>query len=162
MARLVRKPGGIGFDTLRIRIKELDKLRVIVGWLESARYDDGTPVAGVAAVHEFGSPIRNIPPRPFMRVAVNTNTNEWKKILESGAKGILKGTHTAYQVAELLGLKVTADIKKAIVSVTEPALAKSTIAAKRRKLADQKTVGSLDKPLVETGTMINAVTHEVQ
>ncbi len=162
MAKLVRKSGGIGFEQLKIRVNELEKLKVFVGWLESAKYDDNTPVAGVAAVHEFGSPIKGIPPRPFIRTTQDEQKDAWIALIRNGAKAILNGKATADQVIELLGLKASADIKKKIASINEPALKQSTINAKRRKLADQKTVGALDKPLVETGIMINSITHEAR
>ena len=154
--------GGIGYEQLRIRIAELERLSVFVGWLESAKYDDGTPVAGVAAVHEFGSPSRGIPPRPFMRNTQAEKKQAWVNIIRNGAQAIMRGQATADQVANLLGLKASGDIRQTISTITEPELKESTIAAKRRKLADTATTGSLDKPLVETGLMINSLTYEVR
>ena len=43
---------------------------VRVGFFSTARYDDGTPVATVAAINEFGSREANIPERPFFRQAI--------------------------------------------------------------------------------------------
>lgn len=158
----IRRTGGIGVAEMRKRIDELNKLKAFAGWLESAMYDDGTPVAGVAAVHEYGSVIRGIPPRPFLRTATEDNKASWSKILEQGAKSILAGRSTAYDVMTLLGLKIEGDIKKAIKSVTTPALQQSTIDARKRKKANGEKIGNLTKPLVEEAIMINTVTHEVQ
>ncbi len=160
MARVVRS--GEGIESLNIRIAELNKLNVFVGWLESAKYDDGTPVAGVAAVHEYGSPKMNIPPRPFMRPAIADNKSEWMNIIKQGARAILRGESTAEQVLELLGLKASGDVKIAIKNVTQPALQASTVASKARKKADGKSIGNLNKPLVEEAIMINSVTYEVK
>ena len=41
--------------------------KVDVGFLEGALYPDGTSVALVAAVNEFGAPSRGQPPRPYFR-----------------------------------------------------------------------------------------------
>lgn len=158
----ITKTGGIGVDELRKRIDELDKLSAFVGWLESAKYDDGTPVAGIAAVHEYGSPKMNIPPRPFMRTAKQDNFDSWRNIVKYGAKQILLGRSSAKNVMEMLGLKIEGDIKLAIKSVSSPALKPATIEAKRRKKADGKKIGNLTKPLVEEAIMLNTVTHEVK
>lgn len=161
MARIVSQ-GGIGYDEIRRRARELEKLKVFVGWLESARYDDNTPVAGVAAVHEFGSMVKGIPPRPFMRTAQAENKNTWRAVIRNGAKSIINGNSTAIQVIDLLGLKVSGDIRRKISTITEPALKESTVKAKQRKLANSATVGSLDKPLVETGLMLSTLTYEAR
>ena len=160
MAKVTRK--GDGLAKIKLASKELGKLNAFVGWLESARYDDQTPVAGVAAVQEFGSPAKGIPPRPFMRVAIEENKREWRALIESGSRAIIAGNETADSVMEKLGLFVVGNIKTAISQVTSPALAQSTINARLRARANKNTVGSLDKPLVDTGTMIATVTHEVR
>ena len=41
---------------------------VAVGFFSDAKYQDGTPVAAVAAWNEFGT--KNIPERPFFRQAI--------------------------------------------------------------------------------------------
>ncbi len=150
MAKAVRRPGDVGFSELKIRIAELDKLKAFVGWLESAKYKDNVPVAGVAAVHEFGSPRRNIPPRPFFRQAIEANQAEWMELLKNGAKSILEGKATAEQVMELLGLKASADVKNSIVRLDSPPLSAETV--KRKGHADL---------LRDTGLMIGTITHEV-
>ena len=160
MAKLVRS--GEGLRSLKVRVKELEKLNVFIGWLESAQYDDGTPVAGVAAVHEFGSPKMNIPPRPFFRVAIADNKDKWSELLRKGAKQIINGNATAEQVMELLGLKASGDVKIAIKGVSQPALKQSTIDARASKKAGGGSIGNLSKPLVEEAIMINSVTYEVQ
>ena len=160
--RIVKGSGGIGIATLKERIADLNRFKTFVGWLESAMYDDNTPVAGIAAVHEYGSVLRGIPPRPFLRTATEESKEEWKAIIRHGAKSILNGSMTSHQVVEILGLKISGDIKKAIKNVTSPELAQSTIEARLRKKADGKTIGNLDKPLVETSIMLNTVTYEAR
>lgn len=151
MVRVVRKKGTIGYEDLKVRIEELNKLKAFVGWLDSAKYDDNTPVAGVAAVHEFGSVRRSIPPRPFFRVAIEENYDKWMDIIKEGAKGILRGEFTAEQVMELIGLTSSGDVKNAIVAVDTPPLSPQTIAKK----------GHAD-PLRDTGLMLATLTYEVR
>ncbi|AWB00245.1 hypothetical protein CU052_13485 [Vibrio harveyi] len=160
MGRVTRK--GVPLSELRARAEELERFKVFVGWLESARYDDGTPIAGVAAVHEYGSPIRRIPPRPYLRTAKEENRESWKKLVDFVSKQILSGSMKVEDALEMLGLKISGDIKKAIKNISSPALKQKTIANRLRKKADGKTVGNLDKPLIETAIMINSVTYEVK
>src|ERR1700761_5955410 len=53
------------FEQLSVKLKELDGLELRVGWFESPRYEDGTPVAGVAAVQEFGAHINHPGGTPY-------------------------------------------------------------------------------------------------
>ena len=151
MTKVTRKAGSVGFDDLKIRITELNKLSAFVGWLESAKYDDNTPVAGVAAVHEYGSPARAIPPRPFFRVAIEKNYDDWMQLIKSGAQSILKGEMDAEQVMNLIGLKSSGDVKNAIVDLKTPPLKPETI---RRK-------GQSDL-LRDTGLLLATLTYEVR
>ena len=158
---MIRKGKGIGFDEFKSRVAELDKFNVVIGWLSSAKYSDGVYIAGVAAVNEHGSSTKGIPPRPFLRPAANDNKDSWKAIVRSAAISILKKGSTAEQALDALGLKVSGDIKKAIVNVTSPALKQSTIESRKRRRADGKTTGNLSKPLIDEGIMINSINYEV-
>jgi hypothetical protein len=64
---------------------------VRVGWFDSSRYPDGTPVAYVATIQEFGAPERSIPARSFIRPAVAKNKDRWVKELGAVAKQTLRG-----------------------------------------------------------------------
>ena len=136
---------------LNARLKELDGKDARAGWFESAKYPDGTPVAYVAAIHEFGSPVNNIPPRPFMRPAVAENTPEWRDLMAQGARALLKGTRTLTDVMNMIGTRAAGDIAKAIEAVDSPPLKPATIARK-----------GFSKPLVETGLMLQTVSHTVE
>ena len=50
-----------------------------VGFLENAKYPDGTPVAMVAAIQDYGAPGAGIPPRPFFRNMIADKQREWPK-----------------------------------------------------------------------------------
>lgn len=144
-------------------LKALDGAGVRVGFFEGSKYDDGTPVALVAATQEFGSPKQGIPPRPFMRQAIAQHGRWWARLVETGMKTVAAGgTVTPAQVWDRVGLKAAGDVRKAISEVQKPPLKEKTVKARLAKMADGKTVGNLRKPLVETGVMFNAVTHELQ
>src|SRR5207253_956193 len=49
-----------------------------VGFLENARYPDGTPVAMIGLIQNFGAPGAGIPPRPFFTVNfIERNKATW-------------------------------------------------------------------------------------
>ena len=153
MARVIRKSSPATQRILK-SIAEIDKLNkadLQVGFFESAKYEDGTPVAGVAAVHELGSPKNNIPPRPFMRTTSEAKKPEWAKLMKQAAQAIVKRSETADSALNKLGLKAAGDVRETISTIQEPKLKESTV----------KRKGS-DKPLVESGIMINSVTHRVK
>ncbi len=161
MVKVVRKPGP-GMEKLQSFLHGLGKGAVArVGWLDSKKYENGFPVAAAAALNEFGSPSKNIPPRSFMRTTAKEQENNWRKICQDGAQRMLDSNVSIGAVMEGLGLQAAGDIRKKIAEIQSPPLKPATIKARRRKMADGKTIGKLDKPLIESGIMINSLTHEV-
>jgi hypothetical protein len=128
--------------------KALDKFmankKLNVGFLDGATYPDGTSVAYVASIHEFGA--RNTPARPFIRPAMQ-KSKPWMKVYASK----LKAGNSADEGLEVLGSVVAGDIAKSIKSVNSPALSPFTI--------DRK---GFAKPLVDTGLMFASVTYLVE
>ena len=53
MASFTRIKSGLG-ETLKLALG-IDTLQVKVGWFEGAKYPDGTSVAYIATIHEFGT-----------------------------------------------------------------------------------------------------------
>lgn len=115
-------------------------------------------VAEIAAIHEFGTENQDpaaglvIPPRSFVR---STFDEQRPALIEESKKlmaQILAGTMNAHQANNILGAKLAAEIKKKVTTGAgvPPPLKPGTIAAK----------GS-ERPLVDTGRMINAVTWAV-
>jgi hypothetical protein len=147
---------------LQIALKNLQGKVGKVGWFEKSKYEDGTPVAYVATIQEYGYPAGNIPPRPFMRTTIAEKQQEWKKIAESGSKAILNGKATVGTVMEAIGLKAAGDIRKKISLITAPPLSPRTIEARRSRRADKKTIGLLTKPLIDTGIMFGTLTNTVE
>ncbi|MXV35743.1 MULTISPECIES: hypothetical protein [unclassified Saccharibacter] len=138
------------------------KKTVKVGFFENATYPDGTSVPMVAATQEFGSPVQNIPARPFMRPAFEENHEQWGKAIS----GVLKTSNGSMEGAlKAAGGAAAEDIRKAIQAVHEPGLAVSTIKA---RLRDWEETGAfekdadLQKPLIRTGHMLNSVSYQVE
>jgi hypothetical protein len=119
---------------------------VRVGFLENARYPDGTPVAAVAAYNDFGT--RRIPPRPFFRNMVAKKSPEWPDQIER----LLKANDMdAQKTLGQMGAKIAGDLRQSIVDTNEPPNAPSTIRGK----------GGASKPLVDTGHMLNSIDFEI-
>lgn len=138
-------------------LEELGRKEIKVGFFESAKYTDGTPIAYVAAIQEFGH--GPIPPRPFMRPAEQQNAAKWQKGIAAGVKAALNGSITIEYALEQVGMVAAGDVRKAIKAVTAPPLADSTVSARQRRLKGKKS--AITKPLVDSGQMIQAVTSAV-
>ena len=182
------KVKGVLSDRMRELADRLGNGKVLkVGFLNSETYPDGTPLAYVAAIQEFGATIdiaehqkelyfkqdkngvgnkfvkKNksnfaqtanvgaytvfIPPRPFMRNAIEKDSAQWSKIFREA----IKRTGSIDQALAILGEKVKESIQDSIRTFVDPSNAKSTI---RKK--------GFDAPLRDTGTLLNHVAYEVK
>ena len=159
---VVRKSNASLYARLRAAYNTLNGAELRVGWFATNKYEDGTPVAYVAVIHEFGAPKAGIPPRPFMRPTIAREENNWRAFAEEESKAIVQGRSTAKEMLEKLGLNASGEIARTLSEVTTPALKPGTVAAKVRKMADKSTVGASDKPLVETGILLDTVTYTVK
>lgn len=130
--------------------EEFEGLVAQVGFPSGKNYPDGTSVAYVAAIQEFGAPAVNIPPRPFMRPTVAAHKDEWTKIIAKSIPQVVEGKKSAEDVLELVGIKASADIQETISKVSSPPLKPATIQRK----------GSA-KPLIDTGLMVASVRNAV-
>ena len=119
-----------------------------VGFLSEATYPDGTPVALVAAVQEFGAPSRGIPPRPFFRNMIAAKSPSWPKAV---GDLLVSNNYDAVKTLGQTGEGIKGQLQQSIVDTNSPPLAQSTI--------DRK--GS-SKPLVETGHLLNSVDYSVK
>jgi hypothetical protein len=119
-----------------------------VGFLSNARYPDGTPVAMVAAINEWGAPSRGQPPRPFFRRMIAKHVGEWPRAIGD----LLKANgYDAEKALDLTGAAVAGQLRQSIVDLVDPPLAPSTI---RRK--------GFSKPLVASGHLLQSVDFEVK
>lgn len=156
-------------------------LQARVGWLEGNSYEDGTPVAYVAAIQEFGSPQNSIPSRSFMRSTIAEKQGEWKEAIRGYAKKVVNGKATVAQAMEGLAQLSEGDIRRKISRVTDPPLSPVTIQLRAWKKKGMKisgkTVGwaaylvkmglndqggASTKPLNDTGYMLATLTSVVE
>lgn len=148
---------GPAMARLRQAIKDADKIQTRVGWFETSIYPDGTPVAYVAAIQEYGDPSHNIPPRSYMRTTQDEQKDRWFELMGKGIMQIPSGRQTVRSVMELLGLQVEADVRKKITLIYDPKLQESTLRARAHKLGVTRGQVST-KPLNATGYMLATLT----
>lgn len=146
-------------DKMRAAVKTIAAKKLRVGWFDTGQYQDGTPVAYVAAIHEFGNPAGGVPARPFMRPTIEAKTPEWKSTLAGGAHQVLNGRLNAEQMLGQVGQMAAGNIAETIASINTPALKPSTIKGRESR---RKSPGVSTKPLVDTGLLIQSVNHKVE
>lgn len=121
---------------------------VKVGFLAGATYPNGTPVAMIAAIQNWGAPRAGIPPRPFFSNMIAAKSPEWGPA--TGALLVANDYDAAKTLAQV-GEAVSGQLRQSIIDTNAPPLAASTVARK-----------GFDKPLVDTGVMLNSIDYEVK
>lgn len=168
--------GGAGLDEAMRRIGErMKSAQVRVGFLEDATYPDGTKVATVAALNNFGAPAAGIPPRPFFSNMVADKSPAWgdrfAQVLE----------HAGYDpdvALERMGLGIAGQLRQSIVDTNDPANSPVTDLLKQRfPTGDGVTFADVQqaredvasgvtaapgKPLVWSGHLLASVDSEVE
>lgn len=144
-----------------------------VGFLEGATYPDGTPVATIAALQNFGSPGGKIPARPFFTKMIEEKSGNWGEAL---ANRLVALDWDLDKALEQMGNGIAGQLRTAIVEMNEPANSPVTALLKSRfpdgvyeasdvweayadVAAGESAPGS--KPLVWSGNMLNSVDYEV-
>lgn len=138
-------------------LKDLEGKKIESGWFASNVYADGTKVAFVAKVNEFGAviqrpsnkgPVRQIiPPRPMMRRASIQIRRKRKELEKRLAKMVFSGKISPEQVPEQIGEFMKQQILESIDSGVWTPNAEST---ERQK--------GFNRPLIgKTGTLADSV-----
>lgn len=169
---MVKVAGGVKIQKALGDIAEKMKKakQVEVGFFEDKTYPDGTGVAFVAAMNEWGSkgffarrhaqkyatqkggeapPERTgRPPRPFFRGMVNAKSKEWGPAIA----GLLKSNdYDADKTLAQMGEAIAGQLEESIVEYVGPPLAAATIAEK-----------GFDKQLIDTSVMVKSVSYKVK
>lgn len=139
-----------GADSLMKKLQEIaEKMNagsVSVGFMAGATYPDGTGVPQVAFWNEFGT--ISSPPRPFFRGMISEESGTWPEKMAKLAKAT---KYDGEKVLGMMGEDIQGALKESINKFDSPALAESTIKGK-----------GFSKPLIDTGHMINSITHKVE
>lgn len=149
---------------------------VEVGFLENATYPNGTPVALVAALNEFGGGSQ--PPRLFFRSMIAKHKAEWP----AAVAGVLRATnYNAAMTLAQVGAGIKGQLQQSIVDTNGPPLSPITLMlrkikaespdriitgatvgeAARRVAAGESTAGVSTKPLVDSAHMLNSADYHV-
>ena len=129
--------------SLTAKVTEVDQVRI--GFFGDAKYPNGTLVANVAAMNEYGT--SKMPARPFFRNMIAEKSPGWAASLgHIAANNRLHMASTMWQMGE----GIAGQLQDAIVAFDSVPLADSTVEAKGSK-----------KQLIETADMINAVGYQV-
>jgi hypothetical protein len=131
----------------------LRKLRgartVQAGFFENATYPDGTLVATVAAVHNWGSAAAHVPQRPFFSDTVREKkADAWRRLVRAA---LIKANYDSAKALEIIGQVMEADIKTGIRDFVGVPLKPATIKAK-----------GFSKQLIDSAHMLNSVAHRVK
>lgn len=149
-----------------------------VGFLSGATYPDGTPVAMVAAIQEFGAPRARIPPRPFFRDMIAAKSKEWPSAI---AGLLVSNKYDARATLAIAGEAIAGQLRESIIRTDSPPLSPVTLMlrkmrsenpdlvvsgktvgeAARRVAAGESTSGASTKPLVDSGHLLQSIDFEV-
>ena len=172
----------VGSRILATAIRDIQSKKLRVGWFDTARYQDGTPVAYIAAIQEFGHGA--IPPRPFMRPTIEQQRQAWRDTLRKGVKQVLAERLTFEQMLTAFGLSAAGEVAESIKAVTAPPLSPITLLLRQRAKTGEKITGRTvgmaaaasgfvptenagaalgvsEKPLIDTALMFQSVTAQV-
>lgn len=173
-----------GGDKLSARLKEIaanvaSAKTVDVGFLEGATYPDGTLVAMVAAIQEFGAPKAGIPPRPFFRTMISAKSGEWPDAVKEQLKA---ADYDAAKTLARVGAGIAGQLQQSIADMSDPPLSPTTLMLRKMKAEDpdlvvtgatvgiaaarvaagESTDGVSTKPLVQSGHLLNSVDYIVK
>lgn len=180
-----RKKNNKAWDALTQKQTEYT---IQAGWFETAKYSNGTPIAGVAAVQNYGATITQnisekqrkffmaigiylkkitktihivIPATHFWENCKNKNKEKWNKLIQDAWKSVFLGNIEPDVAMEQIAMVIEGDIAKAIADVDGPPLSPLTLEGKKRGYSNKKETGNLGKRLINTGQMFETVSHKV-
>ena len=92
-------------NSLAVLLEKARSLPVVkVGVPKAAgKYEEGVPIAVVAAVHEFGSLARNIPARPFLNPGLENTVKKLPRLFKAFMPKVLDGAMSVENFAEFIG-----------------------------------------------------------
>lgn len=127
------------------KIKELNKTSIRAGWFEDSKYPDGTRVAYVATIQEYGfhGAGNNIPARPFMRTAEADHKKQWSSLaVKEITKSLNNNSGTSL---DTVGQRMSDDIADKIINGNHEPLSQITLLLRKWKREGRQ----IDKSVVE-------------
>jgi hypothetical protein len=117
-------------------------------------------------IHEHGSPINNIPPRPWLAPGVEESKSRWLPYMEQAGTAVLTFPSDSSKMDRALhaaGMTAVSAVKTRIVAGIPPALSERTIAARRYRTPSRQARQQADvTPLVDTAQMLNSISYVIK
>ena len=135
-----------------LKASEAQQGYVDVGFFETAKYQDGEYVATIAAIHNFGSQSRNIPPRPFFTHTILGVQRAVEALFDRA------GSVKMLQILGEVGQYVENIMKRNVRNGPWQQTAPATIKRKSR----YRNTGGTPQPLIDTGYLRQSITHLVR
>lgn len=106
----------------------------------------------IGAVHEFGAPKRNIPERSWLRSTTDEEKKNIAKIMAILYPKVAAGQMSLKTALGQIGEYLAGKMKNKIRNRIPPENAPATVARKKNKRHN-------DVPLIDTGQMVQSITH---
>lgn len=131
-----------GRKRVRALMRELDAGAVSVGAM------DGENAAKLTFA-EFGT--ATAPARPVVRATLDAGRSKYARLMEAALFRAVDGKSNARRALDAVGRVVADDLKKAILTWSDPPNAPETIRQKGK-----------DDPLVDTGDLVRGIVYKVK
>ena len=120
-----------GLRSLEKQCKGISKRHIKFGWIDGKNYpassdNAGTPIAQVAANHEFGTGVSQ---RPYFRQAIDIARQTHKKEITNIFEDVLHGRNTATSL-EKLSNELVKDYSESVLRQNYKALSPTTVSIK--------------------------------
>lgn len=145
-------------DDLLKALRKLPATRVLVGVPEAkAPRNQGTANnAMLAYIHDNGSPMANIPPRPFMKEGIANAQDDINKYLRQAGSAALDGDEDKmHRALTAVGLVAQKAIRRKIQTGPFTPLKPATVAARKRKHKSRSN--TIQTPLIDTGQLLASI-----
>jgi hypothetical protein len=134
-----------GFKHIVKQLRIADNAKVSIGFRGDKTHDESnTRIVDIATYNEYGTD--TIPARPFLSGNHDEKRKQYQADIKKRFSAILTGSTVAQELSQF-GEFVVGDVKMFITNLDTPPNAPYTIEKKR----------GADNPLIDTGTMRNAV-----
>jgi hypothetical protein len=156
MAGAKTKERDRGFKHILKQMRIAEDARVTIGFRGDKKGPDGgATLVEIATYNEYGTTNEEgqtvIPARPFLSANHDEKRKKYQKELKGRFSDVLRGSTVEEELGQF-GEKVVGDVKVFMTKLDTPPNAESTKAAKK----------GVDNPLIDTGTLRNAVTKKVE
>jgi len=143
-------------------LKTLTNKEVLVG-VPAAKANRKEPAvnnAMLAYIHDNGSPLAHIPPRPFLCAGIEQNKEQITKYMEQAGKAALENDPARMERAlNAVGLTAQKAVRRKIQTGPFTPLKASTIAARKRKHKSRKNTSVT--PLIDTGQLLQSINYVI-